>query len=102
MANIMAKIEIDKNVAAMADAFAEREYETDGYERQWLSKGYYHGYMDAMKEAKMSPEDKMMKAIFGKEESGGDLPPVPGEDAMVERMSKKWDELLAKNKPSEE
>ena len=43
------KIEIDKRVSAMADAFAEREYETDGYEREWLSKGYYHGFMDAKK-----------------------------------------------------
>ena len=41
------KIKINKEVAAMADAFAEREYETDGYEREWLSKGYYHGFMDA-------------------------------------------------------
>ena len=47
----------------------------------------------------------MMKAIYGKpirEENTDDLPPVPGEDSMVERMSKKWDELLAKNKPSED
>ena len=43
------KIEIDKRVSAMADAFAEREYETDGYEREWLGKGYYHGFMDAKK-----------------------------------------------------
>lgn len=33
----------------MADAFAEREYETDSYEREWLGKGYYHGFMDAKK-----------------------------------------------------
>ena len=59
----MKKIKINKEVAAMADAFAEREYETDGYEREWLSKGYYHGFMDAKNGA--TPEDKMMKAIFG-------------------------------------
>lgn len=40
---------IDKKIAKKADEFAKREYETDGYERQWLSKGYYHGFMDANK-----------------------------------------------------
>ena len=43
---------IDKDVSKMADEFAEREYELDGYERQWLSKGYYHGYMDAANKSK--------------------------------------------------
>lgn len=37
---------IKKSVASKADAFAEREYESDGYEREWLSKGYYHGYLE--------------------------------------------------------
>ena len=40
-------VKIDRQVSKMADEFAEREYETNGYERLWLSKGYYHGYMDA-------------------------------------------------------
>ena len=43
---------INKNVSAKAQEFAEREYETDGYEREWLGKGYYHGYMDAIKTIK--------------------------------------------------
>ena len=41
---------INKKVSEKADSFAEREYEMDGYEREWLSKGYYHGYMDAAAE----------------------------------------------------
>ena len=56
---------INKHVSAKAQKFAEREYEIDGYEREWLSKGYYHGYMDAMKDIELSPEDKIMKAIYG-------------------------------------
>lgn len=43
---------MDEKVVKMADDFAAREYETDGYERQWLSKGYYWGYMDALKNKK--------------------------------------------------
>lgn len=46
---------IDKQIAKKADEFAEREYETDGYERQWLSKGYYHGYKDASKNKSEEP-----------------------------------------------
>lgn len=56
---------INKHVSAKAQKFAELEYEFDGYEREWLSKGYYHGYMDAMKEIELSPEDRIMKAIYG-------------------------------------
>ena len=36
-------------VSKKADKFALREYETDGYERQWLSKGYYHGFVEGVK-----------------------------------------------------
>ena len=43
----MERIKIDEEAAKKADAFAEREYVSDGYEREWLSKGYYHGYKDA-------------------------------------------------------
>ena len=49
---------IDKDVARMADEFAEREYETNGYEREWLSKGYYHGFMDANKGKLKEPVSK--------------------------------------------
>ena len=48
-------VKIDRQVSKMADEFSEREYEINGYERQWLSKGYYHGYMDALKEARIQP-----------------------------------------------
>lgn len=29
--------------------FAREQYVTDGYEREWLSKGYYHGYVNGAK-----------------------------------------------------
>ena len=34
-------------------AFARKEYETDGYEREWLAKGYYHGYIAGVKALRM-------------------------------------------------
>ena len=52
---------INREIADRADAFAEREYETDGYERQWLSKGYYHGYNDGY--ARM--ENKVLASLLG-------------------------------------
>lgn len=50
----------------------------------------------------VTPEQRMMNAVFGKDETGDDLPPVPGEDEAVRRMSEKWDELLEKNRPKME
>ena len=44
------KYETNKSVAAKADRFAEREYVSDGYEREWLSKGYYHGYLEGQQQ----------------------------------------------------
>ena len=52
---------IDPKIAEKADAFAEREYETNGYERQWLSKGYYHGY----KEGYTRMENKVLASLIG-------------------------------------
>ena len=52
-------------------------------------------------DCQLTPEGTLLNALFGKDEAD-DLPPIPDEDARVERMSKKWDELLAKNKPSED
>ena len=63
------KAEIDKKIAKKADEFAEREYETDGYERQWLSKGYYHVFMDANKGKLKEPVcDDLEEAIDHYEE----------------------------------
>ena len=54
---------IDKQIAKKADEFAEREYETDGYERQWLSKGYYHGYKDASKNKSEEPVSEDLEEV---------------------------------------
>ena len=48
-----------------------------------------------MSKKNLSPEDKLMTAIYGK--------PLKAlkahENKMVKRLSKKWDELLEKHKP---
>lgn len=40
-------------IAKKGNAFAKQEYETDGYEREWLAKGYYHGYIAGVKALRM-------------------------------------------------
>lgn len=54
-------VKIDSQISKMADDFAEREYELDGYERKWLSKGYYHGYKDASKNKSEEPVSDELK-----------------------------------------
>lgn len=53
----MDKIVIDRAVSKKADEFAEREYVSGAYEREWLSKGYYWGYKDAEKDLGLTIDD---------------------------------------------
>ena len=75
-------VKIDRQVSRMADEFAEREYETNGYERQWLSKGYYHGYMDAGKGKLKEPVSEGLKAEIKSWLDEG----LPNEEELVEHI----------------
>ena len=52
-----AKIELSKRIIREADAFAEREYVNDAYERDALSKGYYWGRKNAEQDLALTAED---------------------------------------------
>lgn len=60
---------IDK-ISQKADEFAQREYMSDSYERDALSKGYYWGYKEAEKGIISLIESRI-------EEILGDAQPAP-------------------------
>ena len=53
----MDKPVIDKIISQRADEFAQKEYMSDSYERDTLSKGYYWGYKDAEKDLALTWQD---------------------------------------------
>jgi hypothetical protein len=55
-----------KKIYPKARKFAVEQYETDGYERQWLNKGYYHGYVKGALAMR-----RHIKSLMGKEIADG-------------------------------
>ena len=51
-----------RKIYPKARLFAREQYETDGYEREWLSKGYYHGYVKGALAMRRN-----LKTLIGKE-----------------------------------
>jgi hypothetical protein len=60
----------DKIISQRADEFAEREYTYDSYERGALSKGYYWGYKDAVKDVITLIKSRLSELL-------GDAQPTP-------------------------
>ena len=72
------KFKVYRKIYPKARVFAREQYESDGYERKWLNKGYYHGYVKGAKAM-----HKQIKSLMGKEIADGLLTKVLGEPKIL-------------------
>jgi len=78
----MGKPIIDKTISQRADEFAQREYMSDSYERDALSKGYYWGYKEAEKDIISLIESRIGEIL-------GDAQPAPVLRAELQELIKR-------------
>ena len=69
---------IYKKIYPKARKFAVEQYETDGYERKWLDKGYYHGYVHGAKAMY-----RHVKSLMGKDIADSLLELTLGEPKII-------------------
>ena len=67
-----------RKIYPKARLFAREQYETDGYEKEWLCKGYYHGYVNGALAMR-----RHLKSLMGKEVADSILKAALGEPKKI-------------------